>query len=437
MPLYLFLLVVVSLGCGSLPAADLSFVRPLVATIGMVTGWAILCHVGARLLARQVTTERLDPWLAARYLETQLDVFRWLGLGVVVLCLAGFGLARTLDAAPLLDRSMLARSLVLLTPGLLIATATWSAENYFGVLLGWSERSLAGHLRTVGRAFRATAAWLLVPVLVLVGLADLIGGLPLGGGLASGLAAVGVLALVPIGLPWLVRHLFGTRRLDPETDAWVGMLLSGCGLRGTRSFRWETGGRTFNAMIAGFIPGFRTVLVSDRILDELPRDQTAMVLLHEAAHLRRRHVPLRMACVLPAWAVGMTVTRLAGDQSWAGAAGTAAGVLITLCALRLVAYRTEFDADAQACRLAERLGGAVPGVPVFPHQAAAALRAALLRVTQETPSSRKPSWLHPGLAARLDRLDAYKATDREGGGENAVAQPISPATRPDRLGAGR
>jgi Zn-dependent protease with chaperone function len=181
-------------------------------------------------------------------------------------------------------------------------------------------------------------------------------------------------------------------------------------------------------MIAGFLPGLRTVLISDRILDELPRDQTAMVLLHEAAHLRRRHVPLRMACVLPAWAVGMTVTRLAGDQSWAGALGTFAGVLITLCALRLVAYRTEFDADAQACRLAERLGGAVPGVPSSRHDAAAALRAALLRVTQETPSSRKPSWLHPGLAARLDRLDAQAPPGPERGHRNAAGQPVRPAT---------
>ena len=67
-------------------------------------------------------------------------------------------------------------------------------------------------------------------------------------------------------------------------------------------------------MVAGFVPPLRTLFLSDRILDELPSKHIAMVVLHEAAHLQRYHVPIRMIAVLPAWGVGALATRMAGEQ---------------------------------------------------------------------------------------------------------------------------
>jgi Zn-dependent protease with chaperone function len=157
-----------------------------------------------------------------------------------------------------------------------------------------------------------------------------------------------------------------------------------------------------NAMVAGFFPGARALLLSDRLLSELPRDQVAMVVLHEAAHVRRFHVPLRMLSVLPAWAVGAAVTKAASESQWAAIIGSAAAIALTMLILRLVAYRTEFDADVQACKLAADVHGTIDGIPASRREAAESLAKALHRVTFEQPAARKATWLHPGLEDRVD-----------------------------------
>jgi Zn-dependent protease with chaperone function len=202
----------------------------------------------------------------------------------------------------------------------------------------------------------------------------------------------------------LIHRLFKTKPLQETNASWVNELLSAAGVARTRAVRWETGGRTYNALVAGFIPPLRTLLISDRLIDELPRSQVAMVVLHEAAHLRRRHMPLRMLAILPAWGSGALVTRLAGDHTWAMAGGTVFGILMTLLLLKIVAYRTEHDADVQACRMAEKMAGVVPDVPATYDEAADALSAGLWRVTADQPKSRQPTWLHPGVSERVARM---------------------------------
>lgn len=427
MPLYQFLLVVISLSCGSLSAPQEAILRPLVATAGLLVGWAWLSHLGARIVARQVTELGLDPGLGARWLELQLDWFRWLGIGVVLLCLGGFGLAPALDHLPVFGDSLLAKSLALLLPGLWLTAATWSAEHRYGVLLGYSQGGVAVHFRTLWQAFRSRWAWLIVPVLFLVGCVDLIASLPIPPGAAGAATVAVVLLIVPVGLPLAVAWLFRTEPLAGEQRAWVAELFAAAGLPRTAAVRWQTGGRNWNAMVAGFLPGVRTLLLSDRMLDELPRDQLAMVLLHEAAHLRRKHVPLRAVTVLPAWAVGASVTGWLGDGQGALVVGSAVGIALTLCLLRWVAYRTEFDADRHACLLAERFGGTCRDVPADLTTASAALAAALLRVTEDQPAARRPTWLHPGLGQRLSalrRLGAVPAGPQERAGEDRTATHV-------------
>jgi Zn-dependent protease with chaperone function len=163
-------------------------------------------------------------------------------------------------------------------------------------------------------------------------------------------------------------------------------------------------------MVAGFVPSIRSLLLSDRLLDELPQDQIAMVVLHEAAHLRRKHVPIRMLSVLPAWAAGAALTKIAGENEWAMILGSIAGILLTLMILRIVAYRTEYDADVQACRLAVEIAPNVDRVPGTYEEAADALSAALLRVTFDQPAGRKATWLHPGVTDRIDFMRRVRET---------------------------
>ncbi len=424
MPFYLFLLVVGSLACGSLPAPSVwlgsadppsDIVRPLVATFGMMTGWGILCHVAARVTARQVVIDGMRPLVAARWFERQLDLFRWLGLGVVALCLAGFGFARSVESIPVVRDSMALKAMLLLSPGVTLCLSLWSAENLYGVLLGYAERSPLAHLREVWRAFRGAAAWLLVPVVVLLGVSDLVGLLPIFDAARGPVTAAVVLLSVPLAVPVFVRHLFRTGPLAPAEKDRVTRLFAAAGLPRIRAIRWDTSGRGYNAMVAGVVAPFRTVLISDRILDELPRPQMAMILLHEAAHVRRRHVAIRMLWLAPAWAAAVTVGRLAEGNEWGPTAATVTGIALTVLVLRWVAHRTELDADAHACRLAVRAAKSVDDVPASETAAAQALADALVRVTAECRAAQAASWMHPSLLTRLEALGVVPS------GSDAVA----------------
>ena len=108
-----------------------------------------------------------------------------------------------------------------------------------------------------------------------------------------------------------------------------------------------------------------------------------------------------MLAILPAWASGALVSHLMGGHPWAMAVGTLFGALMTLLMLKIVAYRTEYDADVQACRMAASMAGRVPHVPDSYQAAADSLSLALIRVTHDHPASRKATWLHPGVADRV------------------------------------
>jgi Zn-dependent protease with chaperone function len=129
-----------------------------------------------------------------------------------------------------------------------------------------------------------------------------------------------------------------------------------------------------------------------------------MVVLHELAHIRRRHLPQRLAALVPVWAVAMGVTRVLAGVPLADVAGIVAGLLASLAALRWIAYRTEFDADRCAVELAMKIAGKVEGVPGTVAEAGKSLASALMVVTIDHPQSRQASWMHPSIEERCRRL---------------------------------
>ena len=133
MPLYNFLLVILSLACGSLPPSEQPLLSVLGSVCGRILGWTILCWLAARMTSNYVLNEECDSVTGARLLERQLDVFRWLGLGVIVLCLAGFGLARVLERIPVVADSAFLQALTLLAPGMMLLAVPWLAEHSSGV----------------------------------------------------------------------------------------------------------------------------------------------------------------------------------------------------------------------------------------------------------------------------------------------------------------
>ena len=421
MQLYYFLAVILSLSFGSLPASNQSFAQALAFTALVVLAWWVLSYLSVRLVTRLIDQGEVSVDVGYDWFHRQTECFRWFSLALVLLCLGGFGLGRNLDQVPLVRHSLAAQAVVLLSPALAMMAGLWAGEYLFGSGLSGARPRLRSCLAWVVSALRCSVGWLLLPILGIMLMLDLASAVSLGGEIPAWTGWAGVGVSVLLGIPLLVRKVFPTKPLDPATKSWIEAVVLSAGMRSCRIVMWDTGGRTHNAMIAGLLGRFRVLLLSDRLVDELNRQQLAMVILHEVAHAKRFHIPLRIVALVPAWLAGAAIDRglasaaalqadasqlAAGSQlaAWAGTIGSAVSILATVLILRWVSYRSEFDADRIACRLAPEVAKHCAEVPATEAGARLQLAAALLHVTAESDASRQASWLHPGI---VDRIDAF------------------------------
>src|SRR5262245_12977838 len=103
-----------------------------------------------------------------------------------------------------------------------------------------------------------------------------------------GVGIVGLaVALAPLGL----RFMLGLRPLPPgplrDRLAAAGRRLK---VRYADILFWDTRGGVANAMLAGVLPWFRYILLSDRLLAELTPDEVEAVFGHEVGHVKHRHM---------------------------------------------------------------------------------------------------------------------------------------------------
>ncbi len=144
---------------------------------------------------------------------------------------------------------------------------------------------------------------------------------------------------------------------------------------------WRTHGTLVNAAAIGLMPPLRYILISDALLDLMPRPQVEAVMAHEIAHVRLRHIPWLVASMIAASGVlglavfGVTVllgmydaaserivaggvqaaAEAAGGEGLAGSElfGIASAIVVVggaLVSLGFVSRRMEWQADAFAAR---------------------------------------------------------------------------------------
>jgi Zn-dependent protease with chaperone function len=99
------------------------------------------------------------------------------------------------------------------------------------------------------------------------------------------------LALVFIGMPWLVRMALGLRSL-PVGPLKARLLATARRLRFRFSdvLLWDTRGGMANAMVIGVFPWPRYVVFTDRLISEFSPDEVEAVFGHEAGHVKHRHL---------------------------------------------------------------------------------------------------------------------------------------------------
>src|SRR5581483_6034201 len=100
-----------------------------------------------------------------------------------------------------------------------------------------------------------------------------------------------LLAVVFLGLPWILRLALGLRPL-PEGPVRERLLACAKRLRFRCSniLVWNTRGAVANAVVAGIVPQLRYVIFTDRLVSELTPDEVEAVFGHEVGHVKHHHM---------------------------------------------------------------------------------------------------------------------------------------------------
>ncbi len=109
--------------------------------------------------------------------------------------------------------------------------------------------------------------------------------------LLLGLFAIGLLAAVFVGIPWLLRLLLGLRPLPPgplrdRLLATAKRLHFRC----NDILLWDTRNTVANAMVTGPLPFLRYVVLSDRLIKEMTPEEVEAVFGHEVGHIKHHHL---------------------------------------------------------------------------------------------------------------------------------------------------
>jgi STE24 endopeptidase len=183
---------------------------------------------------------------------------------------------------------------------------------------------------------------------------------------------------------------------------------------------WHTDGTMANAAVVGISRWLRYLLLTDVLVARLSDDEIAAVVRHELAHLRRWHLPLRLAVLLlpVAW-------WLAVKQAWPGIGPLFESTIVSLgvrpaivaafgVPVGMVTYAVvvvgwysrllEHDADLDASITD---GGQLDAIM------ATDFCRALLTLCGRARESWFSQWLHPPVAARVEFLQRviFEPTD--------------------------
>ncbi len=168
--------------------------------------------------------------------------------------------------------------------------------------------------------------------------------------------AVGVLMMAP----GLVRRVWDTVPLSvPGLRELIDGMCRRYGVRVGGPWVWRTHGQVANAAILGFVWPFRSMLLTDGLLEALTPREVEFVVAHEIAHVRERHMLWLAIAMLgtvfaSGWVVEVGMRMMVAKGAVAGPsmalmfAGAGVSILIGLLVFGWVSRRFEWHADAFA-----------------------------------------------------------------------------------------
>lgn len=257
---------------------------------------------------------------------------------------------------------------------------------------------------------------------------------------------LGVSLVLLVILPWLLIHIWPTRSLPPgQLRQHLAQTAQRLQLGYSDIRVMDTGGTFANAMVAGFLPVPRYVLLSDLLVSNLTTEEIEAVFGHEMGHVKHKHLLYYLLFIILSmtaltlfseWILSLTpaapsdgsfLDNLAqGRISWLTLAA-----YIGIATLTFVYVWQVFGFVSRACERQADIFGckAVPPTPYFgavpvymngqalivpAEQAVGELRphgirvfiSALGKVAQLNGiDPEKPSWRHGSIGARIRYLD--------------------------------
>ncbi|HBE69943.1 MAG TPA: hypothetical protein DDW52_17495, partial [Planctomycetaceae bacterium] len=371
----LFLLVLVTLICRECtePVPSRTLTESLVATLGLTLGFALAFKTLTLicLLRRNTGVSRFELSQGPAHLrDAHLDhiklrdavLYVWIAALPAVYFAAGLGQwISTIDSGTLGLLSWFAPTIALL----LLLELT---SSQFEEVLAEASRQLRTQ-ETWPSRFKENLisgdlpalAICLLPVVSACLLSDTLSLFDVDASSTLGAIAVAAssLALFVIFLPILLAKQVGATPIQNPSDAKrLEDLIARVGLRRTRLLETRRDGH--GAAAVGFMPGVRQLWLSRLALERLSEAEVDMVLLHEAAHLRRGHCYIRLTPILAAAAimlVGVWIASQFGPDTMLTGHNTGNTVRVftiiatfglLLAGLSWVSHRCEYDADRRA-----------------------------------------------------------------------------------------
>jgi STE24 endopeptidase len=409
------------------------------ATVAITLGAMLAIWLGVHLVVL-AAARRMDRGAPVRWIQIadwSLAIGRFGAGWAQIGALLGLGLLeavrRLIGDWPALDELL---ALIPLVAGLaFMARSSYPVERRLReatMLRRIDEGEAIGHLpgpirHTIG-VLRNQMALLLVPLLLLLTWHDIVDWLDrrylgawlqraMSAGAAQGAVAgaqlAGAAALFLI-MPAILRRVWETVPLGHgPLRADLLALCDRHRVRIREILVWRTDGALVNAAVLGLAPWLRYILITDALLERLPREQVDAVMAHEVAHIRRRHLPwLLVSLIASLQVIALALTPLEDDLARLGTGGAAVeGFTLLIGAglvFGLVSRRFEWQADAFAAADLSVAGlGEEAGAPAsrVTDEAAGAMSRALGAVAalNHVPP-RRFSFRHGSIASRRDRL---------------------------------
>ncbi|MEM9413605.1 MAG: M48 family metalloprotease, partial [Planctomycetota bacterium] len=319
-------------------------------------------------------------------------------------------------------RVILLDELLIMTPALISLIGSWAVQFESQASLIPAKDRFRERFDYVMIRCRVYLFIVLAPILLILLAKDLMPYVQnISPAIGAGLSLLVMTSLLCF-MPWIVRIIWKNHPMP--ASARKQPLLDLCHAHGLtiRDIRvWDTGLQLVNALVAGVVPRFRFLMVSDLLLETFPTHELHAILRHEAGHVRLKHLQTRIGFVLlPVLSLlafefdpnrtfdSLTKYCLQEVLALPVQPNLIIGLLFFGYMVAVTAWlsrKMEFEADLYAIGALMR-GGKV-AMPIQSHSQAMA--DALLRFGDQNPDQfESGSLTHPSLIERLNWIKTAK-----------------------------